>query len=362
MNRLAAYLARLFAVDTLSFFLVAAFLVWITQALRLFDLVTAKGQDFLTLIGQATLTMPPLGLTIAFLCVGIGMARALRALQASRELHTIHASGRAGALWMATTIFAVCSLVAVSALAHWVEPWSKRAYAQWSEEVAADLVGRSLNPNRFSEVVPGLVIVISGRQADGTIEGFFANDIRDAVTQRTYIANEAVIVSNEDGYSLSMRDGAIQYTRGADEFSEIGFGRYELALDRLVETGGVSEALDQQNSFAIIEATRRADFVGSAAIELGERFAESARIVAMCLLVLGLVGFPHARRGNDRVPAEVIVLLLGLGDRVVSSMAVGSVGVSGHFVGPFVITVIALWLIGWQLFSRRLSLKRRVAI
>lgn len=358
MNRLALYLTRLFAVDTLSFFVVAAFLVWITQALRLFDLVTAKGQDFLTLMGQATLTMPPLALTISFLCVGIGMARALRALQASRELHTIHAGGRTNALWLATALFALGSLAAVSVLAHWVEPWSKKSYAQWTEEIAADLVGRALNPNRFSEVVPGLVIVIGGRQRDGTITNFFANDTRDANTRRTYIAKEAIIVSSEDGYNLSLRDGAIQYARSSNDFSEIAFSRYELGLDRLVESGGVAQSLAQTSTPQILATTN--GFRGPAAMELAERFGESVRILAICLLALALIGFPHARRGSDKVPVEVFVLVVGLLDRVVSAVSLSSLGAIGHFSGPIVVLFIATLLIGWQLFGRRFSFARRV--
>lgn len=360
MNRLAAYLARLFAVDTLSFFVVAAFLVWITQALRLFDLVTAKGQDFLTLIGQATLTMPPLGLTIFFLCVGIGMARALRALQESRELHTIHASARTSALWIATGIFALGSMLAVSILAHWVEPWSKRAYSQWSEEVAADLLGRALNPNKFSEVVPGLVIVIGGRKRDGTIEDFYANDTRDPDTHRTYVAEEAVIVADENGYSLSLRNGAIQYARGDTQFSEVGFSRYALGLDRLVETTGPSGAVEQRSSLALIDSVRSRASAKPAIFELSKRSAEAVRIFAICLLALALVGFPHARRGNDRVPVEVIVLAFGLGDRVVSGLGANAFGVFSHFLGPLFVAGAAVFIIAWQLWGAKFQFRQRL--
>ena len=61
--------------------------------LRLFDIVENKGQSFLTLLGQASLGMPALGIVFLYVCLGIGLGRALRNLQASSELQIIHVNG-----------------------------------------------------------------------------------------------------------------------------------------------------------------------------------------------------------------------------------------------------------------------------
>ena len=65
MARLSRYLLRLFWSEAMALFAVAAFLLFLIQCLRLFDLVSDKGQNVLTLIGQALLTMPGLGATPA---------------------------------------------------------------------------------------------------------------------------------------------------------------------------------------------------------------------------------------------------------------------------------------------------------
>jgi len=362
MTRLSRYLSKLFAIEALSFFLVAAFLVWITQALRLFDLVTAKGQDMLTLLGQSLLTTPPLALAIIYICMGVGMARALRALQDSRELHSIHSSGRTRALWGAVTIFILGGVIAVSIFAHWVEPWSKRAYAQWSEEVAADLVGRALNPHRFSEVVPGLFIVIGGREADGTILDFFADDKRAPDTERTYIADRAVIVFDDEGYNLSLQDGAVQYIRQGEQFTEVEFSRYELSLDRLIDNGGIASDLDQKNSLdIIIDGLKNGGITASAWQTLNMRLAEASRVIALCLVVAALAAFPHARRGRDRMPIEVSVLVLGLADRVVSATT-SSLPIIGPHVGALCLMAIAVFFLLREIFDPRAwFMQRRIA-
>lgn len=361
MTRLSGYLAKLFALEALSFFFVAAFLVWITQTLRLFDLVTAKGQDMLTLLGQSLLTTPPLALAIIYICMGIGMARALQALQDSRELHSIHSSGRTSALWAAVALFVLGGVVAVSLVANWLEPWSKRAYAEWSEEVAADLVGRALNPHRFSEVVPGLIIVIGGREQDGTVIDFFADDTRDPDTRRTYIADRAVIVFDEDGYNLSLQDGAVQYVRAGDRFTEVAFNRYELSLDRLVEGESSAAKLEEMDTPGLIRGLANGNFSVGAWSEINKRLAEISRIVALCLFVAALAGFPHARRGHGRIPIEVNVLILGLGDRAVSAIAAPT-GNLGYHLGALIIAGFAILIFAQQIFGYRMpSLIRRAA-
>ena len=122
MSRLSIYLSRQYLASALSLFGAVAFLVWINQTLKLFDLVTAKGQSLLTLIGQSLLTTPPLSRAMLYICIGIGIARTLNALQVSRELHTIHATRRIGALWSSLFVTATVSALAVGLLAHWIEP------------------------------------------------------------------------------------------------------------------------------------------------------------------------------------------------------------------------------------------------
>src|SRR3954454_6331956 len=77
MSRLSRYLLRLFTSEAMALFAVAAFLLFLIQCLRLFDVVADKGQSLLTLIGQALLGMPSLGIVFLYVCLGIGLGRAL---------------------------------------------------------------------------------------------------------------------------------------------------------------------------------------------------------------------------------------------------------------------------------------------
>ncbi len=322
MSRLTGYLTRLFALDALALLAVAAILLFLIQCLRIFDVVSVKGQGMLTLVGQGLLAMPPLVVVFLYVCMGIGLARALTALQQTFELHIIHVSNRVRALITAVMTFAIGGALLVSLLSHLVEPVSSRYLNDWSAQIAADIVSRTLTPHRFSQVMPGVVIVIGGRQGNGDIFDFFADDRRDPETRRTYFAKSAVVAATDEGYVLQMKDGSIQYLSATGEFSEVSFGTYDIDIARLTTAidGGGSYA--ERDSFDLFsEGLRTGVWPDDMLKRLVDRASEALRVIGMCLLVAGIAAFPNGRRRKARLPLEVVVLVVAFTERTIGNYA-----------------------------------------
>ncbi|MDP1731955.1 MAG: LptF/LptG family permease [Devosia sp.] len=320
MTRLSTYLAKVFAADAIALFAVAAFLLFLIQCLRTFSVVSVKGQDLLTLLGQALLVMPTLGVVFLYVCVGIGLARGLRALQASQELHIIHCSRRTPALLTAIAAYAGGWALVALTLSHLVEPATNRQFNEWSASIAADLVGRTLTPNRFAEVVPGVTMVIGGRAANGELTDFFADDNRNRDMRRTYVAKSATVAADDEGYVLQLRDGAIQYMSDEHRFSEVAFARYDIALERLTGPAEARDAVGETNSLELVaRALATGIWDGETARVLTGRMAEGARVLAMCLFVAAIAAFPHGRRVRHEVPIELVVLAVAFLERGVSA-------------------------------------------
>lgn len=320
MKRLSLYLAKLFAADALALFAVALFLLFLIQCLRIFDVVSVKGQSFLTLLGQALLTMPSLAVVFLYVCVGIGLGRALRAMQGNQELHIIHSSRGLGALFGAVTLYTGGAALVVMLISNFVEPATTRQFNEWSASVTADLVGRTLKPHRFAEVVPGVNMVIGGRHGDGEIVDFFVDDARAPDSRRTYIANRAIVAEDDQGYVLQLMDGAIQYMSDDFQFSQVAFDRYDLALDRLTGSTDAPETLDEKNSVELIgEALATGQWSSEVVRILVKRFGEGLRVIAICVFVTALAAFPHGRRGGE-LPIELMVLGAAFLERGVASL------------------------------------------
>ncbi|MDF2798789.1 MAG: LptF/LptG family permease [Devosia sp.] len=320
MKRLTRYLAGLFLRDAIILFGVVCVLLWLVNCLRSFDVVAVKGQNLLTLALQALLTMPPLALTFAYVCIGIGVARALQGLQNNRELHIIHTSYGLGSLWRAGAIVAAAGMVFVLLLSNIVEPLANRRVNLLQTSIAADLVSSTLKPKRFTQVTPGVVLLIGGRSGNGEITDFFADDRRDPRTERTYIARSARVARDGDNYMLELRDGSLQYTEQNGQFSQISFARYDLSVERLTQAPQDNFRLREQDSIsAARDALQTGQWTPELQAELLERQAPALSVLGICLLMVALLGFPSGRRSRFTVPMEALVMLLAFAERGVSS-------------------------------------------
>lgn len=317
MKRLTAYLARLFATDALVLFGIVCFLLWLVNCLRSFDIVSVKGQGVLTLAAQGLLTMPPLAIAFFYICVGIGIARALQALQANHELHIIHTSYGLGSLWRAMAVVAGIGVIGVLTLSNFVEPYAVRRLNALNAGIAADLVSSTLKPQRFTQVTPGVVLLIGGRGPGGEIREFFADDRRDPETRRTYIAESARVSTDGENYTIELRDGMLQYTENDGRFSEISFGRYDINVERLSQPMAQPDPLLERDSISLIQEAMSTGNWPS--ILLANRASEGLRVIGICMVVLALLGFPSGRRRTLPIPMEAVVLLIAFGERGLSA-------------------------------------------
>ena len=330
MKRLTSYLARLFVRDAVILFAVVCVLLCLVNCLRSFDVVAVKGQNMLTLALQALLTMPPLALLFAYVCIGIGVARALQGLQNNRELHIIHTSHGLGSLWRATGIVAAGGMLFVLLLSNFVEPWANRRVNLLATSIAADLVSSTLKPKRFTQVTPGVVLLIGGRSGNGEITDFFADDRRDSSTQRTYIAQSARVARDGENYMLELHDGSLQYTESGGQFSQVSFARYDLSVERLTQTPEDNFRFREQDSVsALIEAAQTGQWTPELQANLLERQAPALGVLGICLLMVAILGFPSGRRSRFTVPMEALVMLLAFAERGVSSYSPLGPGTGG---------------------------------
>lgn len=359
MNRLTLYLLAAFAKRSLQILLLLLVLIWLAQMLRLFDLVAAKGQDVFTLGAQALLSLPPIARFMLPVCMGLGLVRGLKALNATRELHAIHASGRLGGLFRAVVLFAGGGAVVTLLLANIVEPAANRSLNDWSVDIAADLVGRAIAPNRFTEVVPGVIVAISGRAADGRMTDFFADDRRDAAARQTYIAQSATLAGDDAGYVLRLENGRLQYLGTDGRMSEVAFVRYEMPLDTLTERAPSEGGTTERSTIELLaEAMTTGVWPQALLTTLGERAGDAARLVGLSLLIATLAGYPSGSRTGFRVPLEFGVVGLALLER--------SYGLSGagdplvlNFGGAALMILAAVAIYAAR--SRALSARQAIA-
>lgn len=349
MRRLTSYLARLFATDAIILTGIVCFLLWMVSCLRSFEIVSVKGQGIGTLAVQALYTMPPLALAFFYICIGIGMVRALNGLQQSRELHIIHATRGLSGLWRAAAMVIGGAVIVVMLISHWIEPLANRKLAELSASVAADLVSSTLRPGRFTQVTPGVVLHIGGRQAGGEIIDFFADDRRDPEARRTYIAETARVSSDGKNYVLELRNGTLQYVQGDGRYSEVRFTRYDISVESLSQARAGGDSMGERDSFDLLrEGMANGSFSSEAVKRLLDRSAEALRVIGLGLFTLALAAFPSGKRARIPLPLEAIVLLVGFAER-----GVGTYSPLGVGTGAVIVTVVASAVLVCKIWPRQ---------
>jgi lipopolysaccharide export system permease protein len=340
MNRLKRYFVGQFATEAATLFGVAISLIFLVECLRIVDAGSVRGQGLVTLGAQVMLALPSTSMAFIHVCLGIGLARALRTMQATRELHILHVSGKLGELARSAAIYACAGAVLLFFVAHVVDPAASRESSVIKTRIAADLLGRSLVPNRFAEVTDGVTVTVGGRKAGGEITSFFADDRREP-TRRTYIAESALITSDELGYVLQLSNGTVQYRTPEGRFSEVAFDRYDLAFERLIGSSDSGDERGDNSSLAIFMAGLSDGWTNERLVRLSQRNVEGLRALSICLFAFALVGFPSGRRREPRLPIEITVLGASFFERVLFTYAPGNSWLS-PMTGVIALTAISL--------------------
>src|ERR1700742_5277859 len=99
--------------------------IWFTQAMRDFDLITSQRQTMFVFVGITGMIVPLLVMMIAPIALVMSAAHVLNKLSSDSEIIVMNAAGVSP--WRLLRPFVACALVVsilVAALAVYVSPWS----------------------------------------------------------------------------------------------------------------------------------------------------------------------------------------------------------------------------------------------
>jgi lipopolysaccharide export system permease protein len=211
MGSISRYIFR----TTLGAFLVVLIsltsVVWVTQALHDFDLMTSQGQTILVFIGITGLIIPLLILVIAPIALLIAVAHVLNKLSTDSEIIVMNAAGMSP--WVLFRAFLTVALVVsigVGAISAYIAPKGLRMLRDWLTEVRANVVSTIVQPGRFTSIENGVTIHIRERRSNGQLYGIFLDDRRNPNERVTVLAEVGDLVDNDKGTFLVLQKGNVQ--------------------------------------------------------------------------------------------------------------------------------------------------------
>ena len=324
--------------------------LWFTQAMRDFDLITSQRQTLLVFVEITGLIIPLLVMMIAPIALVMASAHVLNKLGSDSEIIVMNAAGVSP--WRLLRPFLAAALVVsllVSVIAAWGSPRSLRALREWASQVRADILTNIVQPGRFTTIGGNLTFHIADRKPNGLLVGIFVDDRRDPREHATYLAEQGEIVKNDHGSFLVFQGGSIQRLEAGQRDPRIvTFDQYAFDLSKF--SGGTQNIVYTAREKYLWELMwPRADDAVYVAqpeqyrSELNDRLATPLYPLAFIIVAYAFLGPPQTTRqsralaGLGMMGAIALLRLLGfvsiiVGVRVPAILAVQYVGLFGAMI------------------------------
>ncbi len=319
--------------------------LWFTQAMREFDLITTQRQTLLVFIGITGLLIPLLVMMIAPIAFLIAAAHVLNKLSSDSEIVVMNAAGMSP--WrlirpLLAAAFVVSLLVFF--IAAYLSPLSLRVLRNWGTRVRADILTNIVQPGRFTTVGGNLTFHIADRRPNGLLVGIFVDDRRDPNEHATYLAEQGETVKNNSGTFLVLEHGSIQRLEAGQRDPRIvTFDRDAFDLSKFV-TGPQSVVYTEREKYIWELLWPRPDdalYVAQSdqyRSELHDRLASPLYPLTFIILAYAFLGPPQTTRQSRTLALFGLIGVIGL-LRLIGFL---SVVVGVHAPGALALQYIAL--------------------
>jgi lipopolysaccharide export system permease protein len=288
--------------------------MWFTQAIREFDLITSQRQTVFVFVGITGLLIPLLVMMIAPISLVLAVAHVLNKLSSDSEIIVMNAAGVSP--WRLVAPFIAVALVVsalVSAIAVYISPLSLRELRDWATQVRADILTNIVQPGRFATIGGNLTFHIADRRPNGLLVGIFLDDRRDPKEHATYLAEQGEIVKNDTGSFLVLEKGSVQRIEaGQPDPRIVTFDRYAFDLSKF-SAGPQNIVYNTREKYIWELMWPRPDdrlYVaqpGEYQSELHDRFATPLYPLAFVILAFVFLGPPQTTRQSRALAALSLI-------------------------------------------------------
>jgi lipopolysaccharide export system permease protein len=322
VTTLDRYLLRNTTLAFLAILLALTGVVWMTQALRQFDLVTAQGQTLWTFLAVTALAIPSFALVVGPIALFGAVAFVLDRLNADSELPALAAAGlppwrlMRPFLILAAVVAALTAALSISAI-----PASLRTMRDIVTAIRADVVLNVLREGTFTTLEDGITLHVRDREAGGRLEGIFVDDGRDPRQEMVYTAESGHVAETGEGTFLILENGAVERkAEGARDAQIVVFDRYAFDLSPLLGSGEVTSYKPRERTMSDLLHPNPADPVarserGRFLAELHERLVNPLYPLAFMIVAFAIMGRPvtsRQRRVTAVLAAAAVVFAIRL--------------------------------------------------
>ena len=314
MNLIERYIFRIATSAFLAALGVLTAVIWLTQAMKNFDLMTTKGQSLIVFFHVTGLIIPSLVMVIAPIALFIATLFSLNKLNGDSELVVTAAAGMSSAqLFRPYAALIVAAALFSGFMSLWAMPASFRAMRDAISEVQSDFLTRIVRPGAFNVLEPGLTFHYRDRGPGGELLGIFMNDTREEGQNNVYLSETGIAAKLGEQNFLVLETGTIQRQDRNATPAMIVFDSYALDLAHFgSREDGAPLRPRERSTPALMQTNANEPYVkaneGRFRAELHERFIAPLYALAMGMIAFAALGAPRTTRQNRGLAMSVAVL------------------------------------------------------
>lgn len=337
-------------------------LVWLTQSLRMIDMIVTKGVSVGVFVRMTILVLPnfmqilsPIALFAVTLFTFIRM-------QSDKEVMVMQAVGMStGQIMRAPLILAGILAAAGYLFSIFVIPAANTDLRELQWKIRNDLSHLLLQEGQFNSFKNGLTLYVRERTPDGNVKGVFAYEAKGkGQNQVSILAAESGTVFQEPaGVRVVFNAGARhEYNPETKQFSILKFDKYTMSFADKNQSTGTRRADVRELSLRQLWAAEPTDAANMAQyrkhkVELAKRLLQPLyNFTFVFLAMFGILSGYYSRRGQ----AGRINFVVGAA-LIVQSLALAFENMAGKNLWFLILVFLNVWIpmviTGWALFRSR---------
>ena len=369
MKGITRYFLRQLTVGMIFVSAALACVLWLTQSLRLIELIVSQGISVGTFLRLTVMLMPTFLVVIIPIALFAVILFTYNKLNSDRELVVLRAAGvsnlslAAPALMLAAGATLVCYLLSL-----WLIPLTVQSFREMQWSIRNDISSVLLQEGSFNKFGDGLTIYVRARNSEGELLDILVHDKRNPAKPVTMMAERGALVFTDHGPRILMINGnRQQLPDGTGQLSVLNFDSYTVDLSNANGDSGPRFRDARERSVLELINASEAELGGTdyrrAKVELHQRLTNPLYNMGFALIALAtLLGAGFDRRGQTVTILTAIGLMVGLqaGSLGLSNLAASKLA----FTPLLYILALAPVVTGvWLLVSppRRMPRRRPVA-
>lgn len=233
MNRIHRYVFRHLAIATAVAVAVLVFAIWLTQSLRLIQVIVDGGAPITMFFKLVVLAMPEFLITVLPIGYVGGVIFIYNKLLMDSEMVVMRAVGM-GPFALARPALVVGAIVTalVYLLTLYVWPISSKEFRRLRSEIGSDYATVFMREGQFNTIDEHLTAYFRERLRSGELLGVLIHDTRDPARPVTVIAERGVMIPTPSGPRVLMFNGSRQQAEAdTGRLNVLYFDQYAIDLE-----------------------------------------------------------------------------------------------------------------------------------